>query len=599
MASTHSTRTDDGEPRRRVATPRPSHWARRLRSRPAQAGYVLPLTALLLIPLVAFTGMAVDLGAWQARAASAQRAADAAALAGVSYLPNEAAAVDAARQVAARNGFDHASADTTVTVQNLGNQQLSVSISQTDVNQYFTGTFANEVNIGRGAVAEYVLPVALGSPRNFLGTGNLAGVTSSQQVRGMPGLASSNAENYWLSINGPCSSREQGDWIMPISVSNFTSGNPPAGGFGWRGCNSAQNAAVQMTESHDPNGYFIGFKVPDDFTGASFTVQLFDASRCNHANSNPVAPNTAGIDFNATGAGFWTRFRMRGTNNTPFEPTNNPVLNTRTFNTGDNCAGAGTPSGVNCGNSSWAMRWCDFHTVTNPVPGGIYYLQVDTGPIPTGASNAQHFLNSYAVRVRTGAQFQACSSDPFDQAVSYNAQCIQVFAFEWLSVFANFADTQPTFFLADIGPEHSNKTMEISLYDVGEGTVGLQILDPLGNVSGFDWSVLNETGSDVPPTDGWEGTVAPGGTLDVRGLTSGNACGGGNMQPGPGRVSSSKYNDRFLTLEIDLPEDILAAYGGRTWWRVRYQTCAAPGAAPSDRTTWGVVVRGDPVRLVQ
>ncbi|HET8896063.1 MAG TPA: pilus assembly protein TadG-related protein, partial [Protaetiibacter sp.] len=50
-------------------------------------GYVIALTAMLMLPLMAFTGLAVDLGAWYARAAQIQRTTDAASLAGVAFLP--------------------------------------------------------------------------------------------------------------------------------------------------------------------------------------------------------------------------------------------------------------------------------------------------------------------------------------------------------------------------------------------------------------------------------------------------------------------------------------------------------------------------------
>ena len=59
----------------------------RLRAR-EQRGYAVILTSLVLVPLLGFTGFAVDVGAWYARASSIQRAADAAALAGVVWQPD-------------------------------------------------------------------------------------------------------------------------------------------------------------------------------------------------------------------------------------------------------------------------------------------------------------------------------------------------------------------------------------------------------------------------------------------------------------------------------------------------------------------------------
>ena len=54
------------------------------RRRETQGGYVLPATALLIVVFLAFTALAVDVGVLLGARASAQRAADAGALAGAS-----------------------------------------------------------------------------------------------------------------------------------------------------------------------------------------------------------------------------------------------------------------------------------------------------------------------------------------------------------------------------------------------------------------------------------------------------------------------------------------------------------------------------------
>ena len=56
------------------------------------ASGLLRYLPLLLVPLMAFTGLAVDVGGWYARGAQLQRAADAAALAG--WLAAERARAD-------------------------------------------------------------------------------------------------------------------------------------------------------------------------------------------------------------------------------------------------------------------------------------------------------------------------------------------------------------------------------------------------------------------------------------------------------------------------------------------------------------------------
>src|SRR5690349_18516080 len=85
---------------------------RRLRG---EKGYALVLAALMLLPLLAFAGFATDVGAWYARANRMQRAADAASLAGVVWMPDLAQARTVALATAQRNGFVNGQNDITIT----------------------------------------------------------------------------------------------------------------------------------------------------------------------------------------------------------------------------------------------------------------------------------------------------------------------------------------------------------------------------------------------------------------------------------------------------------------------------------------------------
>ena len=95
-------------------------------TRVRDGGYVIALTALLMVPLMAFIGFAVDLGAWYARAGQIQAASDSASLAGVTYLPDFAAAQAAALEVAERNGFVDGVDGITIDVSVPDAQQLQV-----------------------------------------------------------------------------------------------------------------------------------------------------------------------------------------------------------------------------------------------------------------------------------------------------------------------------------------------------------------------------------------------------------------------------------------------------------------------------------------
>ena len=128
--------------------------------------------AMLLFVLLAAT--VVDLSWYWTNNLRMQRAADAAALAGVVFLPSAVpSAVTTARAEAAKNGYTHGVGGVVVTpVQDPANdRRLLVTISG-PVNTFF----ARAVGISqwpaqRTAKADYVLPVPMGSPQNYYGVG--------------------------------------------------------------------------------------------------------------------------------------------------------------------------------------------------------------------------------------------------------------------------------------------------------------------------------------------------------------------------------------------------------------------------------------------
>src|SRR5689334_15099031 len=127
---------------------------RRTRVR-GEKGYVLIMAALLLLPLLAFTAFAVDIGSWYTYANRMQRAVDAAALAGVVWMPNDEKAEQVALETAKANGFDAAASDIVVSITPVGNRRLRVYIHDTSVERYFSSLFVNTVDIERQALAEY------------------------------------------------------------------------------------------------------------------------------------------------------------------------------------------------------------------------------------------------------------------------------------------------------------------------------------------------------------------------------------------------------------------------------------------------------------
>ncbi len=120
------------------------------RRRRRDGGYVLIITALMLLPLLAFTGFAVDLGVWAGTASQVQAAADASALAGVVYLPDlSAKAISVAKDTARKNGYQDGVNGVTVTVTPNSRNELDVAIYDPNVGQYFSTAFTDAPDITR------------------------------------------------------------------------------------------------------------------------------------------------------------------------------------------------------------------------------------------------------------------------------------------------------------------------------------------------------------------------------------------------------------------------------------------------------------------
>lgn len=549
-------------------------------------GYALVLLALMLVPLLGAASLAVDLGSRYAEAARIQRAADAAALAGVTVLPRGlSAATTEARQVAARNGFTHNPPNgVTVDVTQTGPERLTVRIRQPRVARFFSAMFASDVHVARSATAKYVRAVSLGSPRNFLGTGDLLGSSSGGDMQQMVGFSSPAAtagvrENYWLAISGQCSSKENGDRFNTISQANHGNTSNPRGigeNASWVACDPG--GSVQSNPEFRSYGYIYAVTAPSEYNLGQLRIQVFDPATCN--SSRPGDPSSASSE------GMTTTYTVRTGQPDPLAGTVVSVHSAAPRSTGCN-------------------SWVTIATVNPPTAGATYFVQVQAGRNSNGGTHSNGFaLRAEVPAKNASGRFWGCSSDPVDTALD-DPKCPQVYAVQDMGVAANLTGSRAEFFLASIGPEYNGKRIDITLFDPGEGADSLRIKEPDGDYATFDWTVDCPPGA--PAEGGCSGSSAT--RLDLVGHTvtcsdpdvdtstprdgSPDRC-ASNKQPGPRRTSRSKYNDRSLTLTVDLPTDIASAYGGATWWKIEYTT----NVSPTDRTTWSVEVRGDPVRLV-
>ncbi len=127
-----------------------------------QKGYVIVTTAVLLVVLLGFGALAVDVGLLYSARTAAQRAADAAALAGAfTFVVNPASAqpstaYDHAMSTALSNNILGASLtepEVTVTV-DVANQRATVEIARTEGTFFARALGLNSADIGARAVAE-------------------------------------------------------------------------------------------------------------------------------------------------------------------------------------------------------------------------------------------------------------------------------------------------------------------------------------------------------------------------------------------------------------------------------------------------------------
>ena len=123
-----------------------------------ERGVVAVWLAITMIVLLGFAGWAIDFAHWNDERANLQKAADAAALAGAVYLPDDpAGAIAAAKDIAAKNGYSSG-----VSVSTLANaNQLKVKISTNVKSSFAQAVGIGSADLSKQATSEYESPKPL------------------------------------------------------------------------------------------------------------------------------------------------------------------------------------------------------------------------------------------------------------------------------------------------------------------------------------------------------------------------------------------------------------------------------------------------------
>jgi hypothetical protein len=152
----------------------PLRFGRTRRSPEASRGQVLIIFAGALLAIIGLCAIVIDIAWYWSMNLRIQRAADAAALAGVIFLPGSPTQADvAAKAEAAKNGYtDHANGVAITTLPDpLNDRRLKVIINA-PVGTFFSRVLGiDSFPARREAKADYVQPVPMGSPDQYYGVG--------------------------------------------------------------------------------------------------------------------------------------------------------------------------------------------------------------------------------------------------------------------------------------------------------------------------------------------------------------------------------------------------------------------------------------------
>jgi Flp pilus assembly protein TadG len=552
-----------------------------------EAGVVLVWMSLMIAVLLGMAGLSLDVANWYLQGNREQKAADAAALAGAVYLPDDPGrAFSTARDLASRNGYT-ADTHTTVTVsQEQKRSQLRVTITR-EINNFFGALLRlPTTTITRTSVAEFVGPVPMGSPASTFGDEPTGDTTTHwSNVYG----TDSNQPKFWANIAGPQSAKMNGDAQQAL----------------W--CVGAPDNCSNGNSDYNPNGYFYVVRVPSAPPGGKrLAIEVYDPAFVNvgdhctdhlagaAAVSNPYAPDAtvryAAGDTDPAVRSFCngdqlyggsdgdgvpptTSFVLRAPSPTPWEPTSYPVMTgacaPKQYKGYDQDLAGALDSSAGTYDASLAQvfrQWVRVCTIDSPVPAGDYMLQVRTnvrlgndpaGPADYTTPGGGH--NRFAMRA---AFVDTAGNNPSSAGVS-------IFGNASMSIYANAPSARTQFHLARVPSGSGGHTLALNFFDIADASQSgtLKIIAPPD--SGVTFSDCTGIGPAA-------------GALPTCSLTA-----------------TSAFNGKWQTVKVPIPAGYTCTDTDPQGCWVRIEYDYGTGATVADTTTWTAVIEGDPVRLVE
>ncbi len=563
-----------------------------------ERGIALVWVGGCLFLLLIAAGFAIDLIHAYVVGQRAQNAADAGALAGTIFLPDEptTAKVRAAATVN-ENGFTSGGGTviTTETVnENASLQPTQIRVEvKTEVPTLFARVMGfGSVHVNREATADYDNPVTTGSPSNTMG---------NQPDCTAPCTTGDSRPDFWLNIAGPKSRKGNGDRFQANTCSGGQTDN----------CSSAN-------DDYDSDGYLM--VVRNDTAGATLQLDGFDPGFVNVGDNCAANDNGSHLDdlYNNTlnaryqyvidrtnpsdpgwpyctgdqwftpddNQGPWTTYRFYEPDITPEDISDNVEITScaREFEPywaydydGDGDvdtlwnryqAEIAPSSTLTPLVSQYFRNWVPLCTVTNAAVGE-YVIQMQTNRHLDGSSNGEGAgHNRFSLRVA--------------QDGSLSSPDVRMYAVGKLPMYANATGADTRFHLARVLPGSANRNLRLVFFDVGDASdVGtLTVIPPTdSNYTSFpNCTYTAPTGNTSGPPFGTP--AATGGGCSV------------------GGVSSASWNRQVIEWVIPIPSDYTCNYNDPAgcWIKMKFQYAATTRV--SDTTTWSATLDGNPVRII-
>jgi Flp pilus assembly protein TadG len=524
----------------------------RLRAgRSKEGGYVAVMTAMLLVVLMGLAAFAVDVGHWYLVGQQEQRAADAAAMAGVTYLPSApSSAFSTAQSFSKINGFQNGVSSTTVTpALDLASTRLRVTVNQT-VNNFFGSLLGvPATTISRTAVADYSGPVPMGSPCNEFG--------DDPDANGHKSTNCSGTGAFWANVGSPKATKSYGDAYQNDMATN-TDFDPN----GYFYSITVRQAGTLTIEAFDPALIAVG-----DFCEKNNLVQAKTLAPAKTVVSDPStryaegATNycTGDIRYGGTGE-VATEFTVRSPGLKPWDPLSFPAIGgscTQIFPgyNGDLkiALDKTTPTAIAHPDVAANFRqWKTLCTIANAQPG-TYMVQVKTNGVGNDLASGH---NRFSLRAYG--------------STSAENDGISLSGYYKMGMYGNTPNGTSRFYLAKVPSSAKGQLFKVRLWDIGDGAVNgstVTVLPPLETGGTFS----NCTGAGVQ-----------NGTL--------SSC----------QINvSGSYNGQWQTISVPIPATYTCSDTSNTGCWVRLEFFYGSGSNPNDTTSWTASIEGDPVRLVE